>query len=98
MEAALEEKFLKFVEIAIASSITDIHINTGSCPYIRSPSRDIVPIEQFGILTYDEFISLVIYMNPLLTREKIEQLGTGISFIFEHSGTRFRANVSKNNE
>ena len=98
MEEVLEEKFLKFIDIVIASSITDVHINSGSCPYIRSPNRDIIPIEQFWKLTYDEFISLVLFMNPLLTQEKIEHLGTGISFIYEYSGTRFRANVSKNNE
>jgi twitching motility protein PilT len=98
MEAALEEKFIKFIEVVINNSITDMHISSGSCPYIRTASRDIKPIEQFGILTYDELISLVIFMNPLLNQEKIEHVGTGISFIYAHNGTRFRANVSKNNE
>lgn len=37
-------------------------------------------------------------MNPLLNQEKLETIDTGISFIYEHQGTRFRANVSKNNE
>lgn len=98
MEAALETKFLKFVDGVIASSITDMHISSNAYPYIRSANRDIKPIEQFGKLTYQEIVSLIIFMNPLLNQEKIEKVGTGISFIYEHNGTRFRANVSKNND
>ncbi len=98
MDAILEEKFIKFVEIVISNSITDMHISSGAYPYIRAANRDIKPIEQFGMLIYNEVIALIIFMNPLLSQEKIEHVGTGISFIYEYSGTRFRANVSKNNE
>lgn len=98
MEAALKDKFLKFVDVVIANTITDMHISSGSYPYIRAANRDIKPIEQFWKLTYSEMIDLIIFMNPLLNQEKIEHLGTGVSFIYEYNGTRFRANVSKNNE
>lgn len=98
MDTALESKFLKFVDTVISNSITDMHISSNAYPYIRSASRDIKPIEQFWKLTYQELISLIIFMNPLLDQEKIEKVGTGISFIYEHNGTRFRANVSKNND
>jgi Tfp pilus assembly pilus retraction ATPase PilT len=98
MEAALKDKFLKFVDVVITNTITDMHISSGSYPYIRAANRDIKPIEQFGKLTYSEMIDLIIFMNPLLNQEKIEHLGTGVSFIYEYNGTRFRANVSKNNE
>ncbi len=98
MEKTMVDKFHKFVDIVIANSITDMHISSGSYPYIRSANRDVKPIEQFGILTYDEVISLIIYMNPLLIQDKIEHTGTWVSFIYEYNGTRFRANVSKNNE
>ena len=37
-------------------------------------------------------------MDPLLDKEKIESTSTGVNFIYEFEGTRFRANVSKNNE
>jgi Tfp pilus assembly pilus retraction ATPase PilT len=98
MDAVLEQKFLKFLDVAIAKSITDIHIGSGSFAYIRAANRDIKPIEQFGVLTYDDVISLVLFMNPILTQEKIESISTGVSFVYAYSGTRFRANVSKNNE
>ena len=84
MDEVLEEKFLKFVDVVISNSITDMHIGSSAYPYVRTATRDIKPIEQFGILTYDEVISLIIFMNPLLNQDKIEHVGTGISFIYEY--------------
>ncbi|NRH21665.1 PilT/PilU family type 4a pilus ATPase [Candidatus Gracilibacteria bacterium] len=98
MNAELEDKFKTFVDIVISNTITDMHIGSGSYPYIRESNREITPITQFGIVSYDDIISLVIYMNPLLNQEKIENTKTGISFIYQYKGTRFRANVSKNND
>lgn len=98
MDPILEEKFIKFIDIVISTSVTDMHISSGSYPYIREANREVTPIQQFWIISYDEIIALIIFMDPLLDREKIENTKVGINFIYEHSWTRFRANVSKNNE
>ena len=97
MNPVLQEKFLKFINIVIDKSITDIHISSGSVPYVRMPSRDVDPTPEFWICTYDDIISIVMFMNPYLDQEKIENITTGIAFVYEYNGTRFRANVSKNN-
>jgi Tfp pilus assembly pilus retraction ATPase PilT len=47
MNPVLQEKFLKFINIVIEKSITDIHISSGSVPYVRMPSRDVDPIAEF---------------------------------------------------
>ncbi len=98
MDPILEEKFIKFIDIIISSSITDTHIGSGCYPYIRAANREVTPIQQFGIISYGEVIALIMFMNPLINQEKIENIKTGISYIYEHAWTRFRANVSKNNE
>lgn len=98
MNPVLEEKFTKFLKMVIDNTITDVHISSGTYPYIRVASRDVKPILEFGILSYEEIIDLIIFMNPLINQEKIEGTTTGINFIYEFTGTRFRANVSKNNE
>jgi len=98
MNSALEDKFKTFLDIVIPNAITDMHIGSGSYPYIREANREITPITQFGIVSYEDIIALVIYMNPLLTQEKIENTKTGIAFIYQYKWTRFRANVSKNND
>ncbi|MBX9809922.1 PilT/PilU family type 4a pilus ATPase [Candidatus Gracilibacteria bacterium] len=98
MESTLADKFLKFLDSVIENTITDIHISSGSSPYVRVSNRDVKPIEEFGALTYAQVIDLIIYMNPHIDQEKIEHITTGIAFIYEYKGTRFRANVSKNND
>lgn len=98
MNSVLEDKFKTFLDIVIPNAITDMHIGSGSYPYIREANREITPITQFGIVSYEDIIALVIYMNPLLTQEKIENTKTGIAFIYQYKWTRFRANVSKNND
>lgn len=98
MNAELEDKFKTFLDIVISNTITDMHIGSGSFPYIRESNREITPISQFWIVSYEDIIDLVIYMNPLLNQEKIENTKTGIAFIYQYKWTRFRANVSKNND
>lgn len=98
MESTLADKFLKFLDSVIENTITDIHISSGSSPYVRVSNRDVKPIEEFGALTYAQVIDLIIYMNPHIDQEKIEHITTGIAFIYEYKWTRFRANVSKNND
>ncbi len=98
MSLKLEDRFIKLVEIVIQNTITDIHIGSGACPYTRIPSRDIIPVEEFWILSYTDVIDLILFMNPSIDQEKIESVKTGISFIYAYNWTRFRANVSKNNE
>lgn len=94
----LQQAFTKFIEEVIQNTITDIHIGSGNFPYVRVANRDVQPVEKFWKVTYGQLIELIIFMNPLLNQEKLETIDTGISFIYEHQGTRFRANVSKNNE
>lgn len=85
MDPILEEKFIKFIDIIISSSITDTHIGSGCYPYIRAANREVTPIQQFGIISYGEVIALIMFMNPLINQEKIENIKTGISFIYEHA-------------
>lgn len=98
MNSVLEEKFLKFLKMVIDNTITDVHISSGTYPYIRVTSRDVKPITEFWVISYEDVIGLIIFMNPLLCKEEIEKTTTGINFIYEYAWTRFRANVSKNNE
>jgi twitching motility protein PilT len=94
----LEHSFIQLIEEVVRNTITDIHIGSGNCPYVRVANRDVQPVTKFGVISYDQLIEIILFMNPLLTREKIETIETGVNFIYEHEGTRFRANVSKNNE
>ena len=98
MNQILEDKFCKLIDIVIENTITDIHIWSGYFPYMRASNREVRPIEEFGIVSYDDVVSLVIFMNPLINQNKIETISTGISFVYEYKWTRFRANVSKNND
>ena len=76
MESTLSDKFLKFLDGVIENTITDIHISSGSSPYVRVSNRDVKPIEEFGTLTYAQVIDLIIYMNPHIDQEKIEHITT----------------------
>jgi Tfp pilus assembly pilus retraction ATPase PilT len=46
----------------------------------------------------NDLFDLALYMNPLVTKERIETATKGINFIYELEGTRFRGNVSKDND
>ncbi len=94
----LEIKFMKLLEEVVKNTITDVHLGSGDYPYIRVANRDIQPVKTFGQLSYDDLVQLIIFMNPLLDQGKLESIETGVNFIYEHQWTRFRANVSKNNE
>ena len=91
-------KYLQLIDEVIKNRITDLHIGSGDYPYIRMTNRNVEPVETFGRLTIADIIEIIVFMNPLLDKEKIENITTGINFIYENAGTRFRANVSKNNE
>jgi hypothetical protein len=51
---------------------------------MRASNREVRPIEEFGIVSYDDVVSLVIFMNPLINQNKIETISTGISFVYEY--------------
>lgn len=94
----LEQAFIQLIEEVVKNTITDVHIGSGNFPYVRVANRDVQPVMKFWQLSYDQMIELILFMNPLLSREKIETTETWINFIYEYQGTRFRANVSKNND
>ena len=94
----LIEKYLQIIDEVIKNRITDLHIGSGDFPYIRMTNRNVEPVASFGKLTIDDIIEIIIFMNPLMDKDKILNTTTGINFIYENDGTRFRANVSKNNE
>lgn len=91
-------KYLQLIDEVIKNHITDLHIGSGDFPYIRMTNRNVEPVESFGMLTFDDIIEIILFMNPLLDTEKIKTTTTGVTFIYENDGTRFRANVSKNQE
>ncbi len=94
----LIDKYIQLVNEVIKNHITDLHIGSEHFPYIRTTSGGVEPIESFGKLSIDDINDLIVFMNPLLSKEKIEAAAIGINFIYEYEGTRFRANISKNNE
>jgi twitching motility protein PilT len=98
MASPLIEKYLQLIDEVIKNRITDLHIGSGNFPYIRMTNRNVEPVTSFGVLSINDIYELIMYMNPLLDKTKIETTTTGINFIYENDGTRFRANVSKNNE
>ena len=94
----LIEKYLQLINEVVSNRITDLHIGSGDFPYIRMADRNVEPVESFSRLTYDDVIEIIHFMNPEFITENLEKITTGITFIYEKDGTRFRANVSKNNE
>ena len=94
----LIEKYLQLIAEVITNHITDLHVGSGDFPYIRMTDRNVEPVESFGRLSYDDVIEIIHFMNPLFFAENLEKEIRGITFIYEIEGTRFRANVSKNNE
>lgn len=94
----LENNFLKFIDEIIRVGITDIHLWSNNYPYVRAINRNVESAEKFWILSLEDILYLIHFMNPSITEETIRTAEKGINFIFEHDGTRFRANVSKNSE
>jgi twitching motility protein PilT len=94
----LIEKYTQLIDEVVKNRITDLHLGSGDFPYIRMMNRNVEPVESFGKLSYEDIIEFIHFMNPDLVRESIEVIKTGLTFIYEKDGTRFRANVSKNNE
>lgn len=94
----LIEKYLQLIDEVVKNRITDLHIGSGDFPYIRMTNRNVEPVTSFWKLTMDDIMEIIIFMNPQLTREYIQSITTGNNFIYENDGTRFRANVSKNQE
>ncbi len=98
MNIELEQKFLQLMRESIRESITDIHLTSGQYPFIRMSSRDVEPVANFWVIGMNDLFDLALYMNPLVTKERIETATKGINFIYELEGTRFRGNVSKDND
>lgn len=98
MNAELEQKFLQLIRESIRESITDIHLTSGQYPFIRMTSRDVEPVANFGIIELDDLYDLALFMNNQVTRERIDTATRGINFIYELEGTRFRGNISKDND
>ncbi len=98
MNVELEQKFLQLMRESIRENITDIHLTSGQFPFIRMTSRDVEPVGNFWAITLNDLFDLVSYMNPQVTREKIETATRWLNFIYELEGTRFRWNVSKDND
>lgn len=94
----LIEKYLQLIDEVVKNRITDLHIGSGDFPYIRMTNRNVEPVTSFGKLNMDDIVEIICFMNPLLDKEKIQWITTGNNFIYENDGTRFRANVSKNQE
>lgn len=94
----LIDKYIQLINEVIKNHITDLHIGSEHFPYIRTTSGGVEPVESFWKLNIEDMIEIIHFMNPLLDKEKIESTSTGVNFIYEFEGTRFRANVSKNNE
>ena len=94
----LENNFLKLIDEVIKGGITDIHLWSNNYPYVRVVNRNVEAAESFGILSYEDMVHLIWFMNPLITEEKIKTTEKWINFIYEYQWTRFRANVSKNSE
>lgn len=98
MRPELEKNFLQLIGEVIAQGITDVHITSGQFPYIRVVSRDVEPVRSFGQTSFQDVMDIILYMSPVTTQEQIDTASTGINFIYEYQGTRFRANVSKDND
>jgi twitching motility protein PilT len=98
MNPELEQKFLQLIREAIRENITDIHLTARQYPFIRMTSRDVEPVVAFGVISLEDLFALVEYMAPQVTREHIDSSTRGTNFIYELDGSRFRANVSKDND
>ena len=75
---------------SIRENITDIHLTSGQYPFIRMTSRDVDPVVNFGVIALSDLYDLATYMNPTVTRERIDTATRGLNFIYELEGTRFR--------
>jgi twitching motility protein PilT len=98
MNLELEQKFLQLMRESIRENITDIHLTSGQFPFIRMTSRDVEPVSNFGVIELNDLYDLALYMNATVTREKVDTATRGVNFIYELEGTRFRGNVSKDND
>ncbi len=78
------QKFTQLLDEIITINITDLHITSGDCPFIRTPKRDVEPITQFGSLTEADVIELIIFTHGSITPEKIQEAKKGINYIYEH--------------
>ncbi len=97
-KSPLVVKFLQFIDEVISNGLSDVHITSGDFPFIRTPDREVTPVSSFGRISFDELIGLILFMKPDINTEEIINLQTGKNFIYENAGTRFRINVSRNEE
>lgn len=91
-------KFLQFLQEVVANGLSDVHITTDDYPFIRTPDRKVSPVSSYGRITQAELTELISYMEPTIDLDSLVKLRTGNHFIFQYEGTRFRTNISRNQE
>ena len=58
-------RFTSLIDEMIKSSISDLHLTGGLCPYVRNKIGDIVPVEKYGIVTEKDIETI---LNLILGR------------------------------
>ena len=82
-------RFLSLVEDIIKNNISDLHFGTNEYPYIRNGVGDMSPVQAFGILTEADISMICAHLLGRIFTERT------LDISFEHSGTRFRVNISR---
>ena len=96
IQKKLSDRFDLLIQEVIQNSITDLHISSNEYPYVRTPSREVDPVVQFGKISHSEVLQIIAYMDSSVTEDMIKNKQEGVNFIYDLNGNRFRANVSKN--
>ena len=81
-ESPVINKFLQLLDEVINNSLTDLHVSVGNFPYIRTPNRDVEPVESFGILSNNDVLRIIDFTGSINTQE-LEETLEGMNYIYE---------------
>lgn len=82
-------KFISLIDEIIKMKISDLHLTSDSYPYIRNKVGDVVPVENYGIMTGEDINNITRF---LLGRNFDE---TTLDVSYSQGFTRFRVNMSR---
>lgn len=84
-----QQKFFSLIDEIIKNKISDLHLGSNECPYIRNKTGDIAPVEQYGVISHEEMLQIA----EMLLGRPFEDVTNDVSF--SHQGNRFRVNISR---
>lgn len=84
-----KEKFSSLIEEIILNKISDLHLGSGECPYIRNKTGDIVPVESYGVISHEEMQEIA----EMILGEAFTENTRDASF--SQGEHRFRVNISR---